>query len=121
MVVADIQLVLECDGIYINIYKYSYIIHHKFIHSYIHSYIHTSIVQAVNAWRLKQRFTGNTKEPFLPFLRELVCTILTKFGTKKETAKQTMPLPDAIGNKFRYPNYLPIYTYKHIYTMHLQV
>lgn len=38
-------------------------------------------VSAVNAWRLRRQITGN-REPFLPFLRNLVVELFGQYGTR---------------------------------------
>ena len=65
-------------------------------------------VQAVNAWRLKQRFTGK-KEPYLKFLRDLIVCLLTQHGTKPVTARRSLEIPIHLRDNIRYPNYLPNY------------
>ena len=65
-------------------------------------------VQAVNAWRLRQRFTKN-KDPYLKFLRELVVYLLTPHGTKQVTPRRSLSIPTHLRDNIRYPNYLPNY------------
>ena len=61
-------------------------------------------VSAVNAWRLRQRRTGK-KEPFLPFLRELVMAILLKNGTPPSQGRRSLELPPALRESSRYTVY----------------
>jgi hypothetical protein len=57
-------------------------------------------VQAVNAWRLRQRFT-KTKEPYLKFLRELVVCLLDENGTKPVQARRSIEVPAALRENLR--------------------
>ena len=57
-------------------------------------------VQAVNAWRLRQRFTNN-RDPYLKFLRELVVCLLEENGTKSVQAKRRMDVPIALRENQR--------------------
>ena len=52
-------------------------------------------VQAVNSWRLRQRFTRN-KDPFLKFLRELVVCLLAENGKKPVQARRPVEVPAAL-------------------------
>ena len=56
--------------------------------------------QAVNAWRLRQRFTKN-KDPYLKFLRELVVCLLDKNGTKPVQARRSLEVPPALRQNQR--------------------
>ena len=57
-------------------------------------------VQAVNAWRLRQRFTRN-KDPFLKFLRELVVALLAENGKKPVQARRPVEVPAALRENQR--------------------
>ena len=72
---------------------------------YIYTYIQTYIVQAVNAWRLKQRYTGK-KEPYLAFLQDLINEVITIYRQKPATARRSYEVPVALSEEMRYPKYL---------------
>ena len=46
-------------------------------------------VCSVNAWRMRQRMTGK-KEPYLPFLRELVVELLSKYGSQPHQGRRSL-------------------------------
>ena len=60
-------------------------------------------VCAVNAWRLKSRHTKKN-EPFLPFLREAVQTMLREQGTIRVLTKRNMQLPSTTAEQHRLNN-----------------
>ena len=57
-------------------------------------------VQAVNTWRLRQRFTRN-KDLFLKFLRELVVCLLSEKGKKPVQARRSIEVPAALRDNRR--------------------
>ena len=57
-------------------------------------------IMAVNAWRLRERYTG-TKEPYLKFLRELVVCLLQKNGTPPIQTRRSLEVPLRLREKER--------------------
>ncbi|XP_023348132.1 piggyBac transposable element-derived protein 3 [Eurytemora carolleeae] len=49
-------------------------------------YVWSLSISAVNAWRLRNRITGN-KEPYLNFLQELVIQMFSKYGTMPQRTR----------------------------------
>ena len=64
----------------------------------LHTYM--TIFQAVNAWRLRQRFTG-IKDPYLNFLRELIMCLLKENGTPPLQVRRTLEIPASLQQEMR--------------------
>jgi len=86
MVVAPFWVVIEHTGM--GSYDVS-------LHTYIYDYF-----QAVNAWRLRQRFTG-IKDNFIVFLRELVVCLLKENGTPPCQVRRSLDIPASLQHQMR--------------------